>query len=98
MKQKLWKLAFVSALLKTRLDCFHGRMDGDGTLEAQEAASISTQINLAIPETPMHGSVNAFLTIPWKSPLPLVTQTHTNAPTCIGVSASKRDIWKMAYT
>ena len=38
--------------------------DRDGT---QGQPSISTQINLAIPETPMHGSVNAFLTIPWKS-------------------------------
>ena len=68
MKQKLWKLAFVSALLKTRLDCFHGRMDGDGTLEAQEAASISTQINLATPLSPVLGSMKYFSRNPMGQP------------------------------
>ena len=30
MEQKLWSLALVLALLKIRLDFFHGRTDGDG--------------------------------------------------------------------
>lgn len=43
MKQKLWTLAFALALMKTRLDFFHGRMEGDGTLGTQEGQpSIST--------------------------------------------------------
>ena len=35
MKQKLWTLAFVLALLMTQLDFFQGRMGGGGTLETQ---------------------------------------------------------------
>ena len=33
MRQKLWTLAFTLVLLRTRLDIFHGGVDGDGTLE-----------------------------------------------------------------
>lgn len=33
MKQKLWALALILAILKARLDCWHGETDEDGTLE-----------------------------------------------------------------
>ena len=36
MEQKLWTLAFVLALWKTRVSLFHGGTDGDGTLGSQE--------------------------------------------------------------
>ena len=35
MKRKLWLLAFVLALLRTRLDFFYGRVERDGTLKTQ---------------------------------------------------------------
>lgn len=58
MKQKLWTLAFVFSLLKTQLNFFHGRMDGDWTLETQ--GSISMGISLATPQSPMQGSLDSF--------------------------------------
>ena len=59
MRQKFWTLAFVLALLKTRLDFFPGRMEGDGTLVTQ--GRICTGINhLAAPQSPMHGSLECF--------------------------------------
>ena len=36
MKQKLWAMAFILALLKSKSDLFHGERDGDGTLGSQE--------------------------------------------------------------
>ena len=32
MEQKVWAVAFILALLKTRLDLFHDEMDRDGTI------------------------------------------------------------------
>ena len=68
MKQKLWRLAFVLASLKTGLDFFHGITDGDGTLGAQGQPSVSTQINLATPQFPMCGSIKYFSHDPVKEP------------------------------
>ena len=39
VKQKLWTRAFVLALLRTRLDFFHGGMEGDEKLEIQGQVS-----------------------------------------------------------
>ena len=36
MEHKLWAIAFILALLKTRLYFFHGEIDGDGLLGSQE--------------------------------------------------------------
>ena len=65
MTQELWKLAFVLALLKTRLDFFHGGTHGNGTLETQ--GQISTWINLATPQSTLRGSLQWFSHDPWKS-------------------------------
>ena len=68
MKQKLWILALILALLKTQLDFFHGGMEGDRALETQRAASISTRINHhATSQSPARGSWNTFLATLWKS-------------------------------
>ena len=65
-KQKLETLAFVLALLRTRLDFFHGKMDGDKTLKTQ--GPISTQVNLATAQSPMHGSLDCFPCDPMEEP------------------------------
>ena len=62
-------LAFALALLKRRLELFHGEMEGDGTLETQGAVSLSTQINrLAKPQSPVHGSLERFSYDPVEEP------------------------------
>lgn len=50
--------------MKTRLEFFRGWTDRDGKLETQGQPSLSTQINLATPQSPVR---NAFLAIPWKN-------------------------------
>ena len=60
MKLKFWTLVFILALLRTRFNLFHGRTDGDVKLETQGSASISTQINFATLQPPMHGSLECF--------------------------------------
>ena len=59
MKQKLWALAFVLALLKTQLNLFHSRVEGDGKLKTQ--GQISTELKLATSQSPMSGSLECFL-------------------------------------
>lgn len=66
MRQKLWTLAFVLAFLKTQLDFCHHEENRDGTLETQ--GSISTQINLAIPQSSIHGSLECFPHDPVEEP------------------------------
>lgn len=61
MKQTLWTLA----LLKIWLDFFHGGTEGDGSWETQGHLS---QINLAIPQSPVRGSVKCFSHDPVKQP------------------------------
>ena len=41
LKKKLWTLAFVLALLKSRLDAFHGETDGDGTSGSREGNTLT---------------------------------------------------------
>ena len=51
MKQELWTVAFVLALLRTQLDFFHGGTGRDGTPETQ--GQPSSQINhFATPQPP----------------------------------------------
>ena len=57
MARKPWTLAFVLALLKAWLDFFYGGTDGDGT-----QGQTSTRLNLATPQSSMHGSMRY---IPW---------------------------------
>ena len=66
MKQQLWTLALVLALLKTRLNFFYGEMEVDGTLETQ--SQISTKINHATQQFPMHGSSECFPCDPVEDP------------------------------
>lgn len=73
--QKLWALAFVSALLNTWLDFFHGGIDSNGTLRTQEGHSFdfasSTQINLTTkPHPPLWVPGNAFSRDIARTPLP----------------------------
>ena len=77
MKQKLWTMAFVLALTRTRLDLCHGGTEEDGTLETQWAASISTRINHAARQPPAHGSLERFLVIQWNS---LVLTDNSTTP------------------
>ena len=58
MKQKFWTLPFLLALLKIMPGFFHDGMEENGQLETQ--GQISTQINLATPQSPMHGSSKYF--------------------------------------
>ena len=51
-KWELWTLAFVLALLTTRLDFYHSRADGDGT---PGQPSSSTQRNLPPHHLPSVG-------------------------------------------
>ena len=61
MEQKLWTLGFVLALPKAQLEFFHGETEGDGTLETQGAASISTRINhFTAPQSPVCESLERF--------------------------------------
>lgn len=70
MKRELWKLAFVLVLLKTTLDVFHGRTDGDRTLKTQEGNSFDSvsQRNLATLQPPLPGSVKCFSLDPVEEP------------------------------
>lgn len=60
---------FALALLKTTLDFFHARTDGDQTLKTQEGNSFdfALQRNLATLQPPLPGSVKCFSLDPWKS-------------------------------
>ena len=60
MKQKLWVLTFVLALLRRQLDFFHGKIDREGTFKTERAASISTSINLVTSHSLMYGSLECF--------------------------------------
>ena len=60
MKHKLWTLAFVLVLLRTRLDFLYGGTQGNKTFETFRASSISTQINHATPQSPMCRSLKRF--------------------------------------
>lgn len=56
MEQKFWEVALTVAQIKTRLDFFHGKMDGDGTLEWNPlnfTASIKLSTNPILPWRPM---------------------------------------------
>ena len=59
MKQKLRTLAFVLALLRTRLDFVHSAMEEDGKLETH--GHISTEItHIAAPQSLMGMSLEHF--------------------------------------
>ena len=51
MEQKLWAVAFTRALLKTRLDLFCGKTDGDGTLGSQEGNPLNFTLSLVYHRT-----------------------------------------------
>ena len=69
MKQKLWTLAFVWALLIAGLNFSHGGTNRRGTWETQGEASISTQVNHpAAPQSPMYGSWKCFPRSPVDNP------------------------------
>lgn len=68
MNQTLWTLAFVLALVKTKLDLFHGGTERDGELITRGHPSVSTQINLITPQPPMHGPVKCFSRDPVEEP------------------------------
>ena len=63
MEQKLWTLAFVLALLKTRLGLVHGETDGDGTLRNQEGNPLNFTSSIKFtmkPHPPVRVSGNSF--------------------------------------
>ena len=64
MRQKFWTLAFVLALLKTRLDSFDGRMEGDGTRETQGWLLFPLEYIVPHHSLPRMGPWSAFFTIP----------------------------------
>ena len=57
MKQKLWTLAFVLALLRTRLDFFHGGTDGEDT---QGKPFTLMKYIATLPQSSVSGSLELF--------------------------------------
>ena len=66
MKQKLWTMVLVLALLITRLNFFHGGMKGDGTLETQ--GQVCTCINHLSTQLPVRGSLECLPCDPVEEP------------------------------
>ena len=76
MEQNLWEVAFILGLLKTRLDFFHGKMDGNGTLESQERNPLNFPPLIkftAVPHLLVWVSGNSFLCGVTRTPLPPIT-------------------------
>ena len=76
VEQKLWAVAFVLALLATRLHLFHGEVDGDGTLGSQDGSPLNfTQsINHTTePHPPVWVSGNSFPRDTARTNFPLIT-------------------------
>lgn len=52
MARNVWILVLFLGLMKTKLNFFHGRADGDEILGTEGQPSVSTQINLTMPQPP----------------------------------------------
>lgn len=68
-EQKLWAMALILAVLKTKWVFFHGRMEGDGTLETKGLNSTERKLSTA-PHSPMGASGNIYSHDTPRSPLP----------------------------
>lgn len=84
MEWKLWTMALILALLKTKLDFSHGGMEGNATLETQ--GFNFTKIKITHPPVPVSG--NSFPCDITRTPLPPVTDGDTDGTPLITKGAN----------
>ena len=76
MERKLWAVALILALLKTRLDFFHSGNDGDGTLGSQEGNPLNFTSSMKFttePHPPVQDSENSLPHDTTRTCFPLIT-------------------------
>lgn len=73
MEPRLWTVALILALLKTKWDIFHGKSEGDGMLGTQ--GFNATEIKLSTVPPPPHGDLMKFL-FQWHPKKPTSTRNR----------------------
>lgn len=62
LEQKLWAVALIPALLKTKWDFFHGRLKGDGILKGN-SLNITSSIKLSRITHPPVGASDSLIPV-----------------------------------